>query len=1281
MYGWQLGLRVGQILEKAGKWGLAARTYRGMVTTTEKSNPNVNYRLGFAYFRLNNNAMAAEYLERSITLLDTRPAWHYRLGFINERNKNYDSAIINYQNAIELDGDIAEWHYRLGRAQILSKNKSAAIETLKKAVAIEPDNRRYVDTLFSTIRSNSAHWAQLAYLIEMEKIYADNAYWNYLIGRSYETMHQIEKAPYYYRRANSLDTNNKWWHFYEGRALYSLGREAESKQSYDKAIAADQDLEANLYGIGVFHQKIGDWTQSTQAYKLFLDDNGVSEGLLYRLGLSVEKTYKWAEAIVYYRQALEYKDSNPKIRYRLGYVMERSVQLEQAQLHYKAAASELPLIHEKMYYRLAYVQEQLGNFEISASNYLRHNNEKFVTIESTISRLLGTKQANLSSLALAIRTYRETHTHAEALIDESWLGRTSLGLQSAAKGQWSDASSLLQSGIDRSDNYYAELYYWAGQCLAHSRHFENACRILRQTEVYQSAASAEHPIAARNARARAIANYVEYRETLPIRRDFVLYESHMGSSIDCNPLAIFRGLLGDPKYQQLTHIWVISPDKFDPDIHRNHGNVLFVIKDTDLYRRYLATAEFLVNNVTFQNYYVRRAEQKYLNTWHGTPLKTLGKDIKSGYLEHANVARNFLQATHILTPNHHTTQKLIEQYDVDGILTAKIGFTGYPRTDLTINASDNTKLEILGKLGLAEKTELPIVLYAPTWRGNTTEQHFETERLISDLRALNSLDINLIFRAHPHMEKVLERSDLHNITVDNSINTNSLLSVVDVLVTDYSSVLFDFLPTGRPICLYAYDLESYQDERGLYFDMKQLPASLSTDIGGLMVSVQAAVQGPNTPDAAYTTAQATYTAADDGSATERVIDFFFNENTDHQIVYKSSSKKSLLFRASLIPNGVTASFLNLLSQLDPDIYDITLVLEASVFRNDPDRLGKALELPPHVKVVGRLGTKTLRPEEHWLESKLLTFGDLESPEQWSIYRAAYEREFQRVFGDSRFDAVIEFDGYSQFWSSFLVHGRKAAGASLIYQHSDMLSEWKSRAHYLTAVFSLYRAFDKLVSVSNVMQELNRDQLAANFDISPNAFEYCQNQINVDELLDKSERELDSDIRDWLDDKAYFCTVGRLSPEKNHKKLLLGFRLVCDSSPSARLVIVGDGPLSAELGTLIQELGLVDNVLLAGSRSNPFPILRNSVCFVLSSDHEGQPMVLLESMVLDKPIVSVDISGARSVLQNGYGMLVRNDPEGLAVGMLEFRSFDVERKSFDAWAYQDQTSRKFSSLLD
>src|SRR5699024_3506861 len=147
-------------------------------------------------------------------------------------------------------------------------------------------------------------------------------------------------------------------------------------------------------------------------------------------------------------------------------------------------------------------------------------------------------------------------------------------------------------------------------------------------------------------------------------------------------------------------------------------------------------------------------------------------------------------------------------YSIKGINGGQIAKIGYPRIDVTLNASEDTKNQIKAKLQLdpAKKT----VLYLPTWRGSTKKSNrFDSEKLVQDLKKLAELDVNISCRGHTVTDKSLRNVDFPDSVLPPppDTQTNELLSIGDGLISDYSSVFFDFIPAERPIKHYLYDLE------------------------------------------------------------------------------------------------------------------------------------------------------------------------------------------------------------------------------------------------------------------------------------------------------------------------------------------------------------------------------------------------------------------------------------------------------------------------------------------
>ena len=320
-------------------------------------------------------------------------------------------------------------------------------------------------------------------------------------------------------------------------------------------------------------------------------------------------------------------------------------------------------------------------------------------------------------------------------------------------------------------------------------------------------------------------------------------------------------------------------------------------------------------------------------------------------------------------------------------------------------------------------------------------------------------------------------------------------------------------------------------------------------------------------------------------------------------------------------------------------------------------------------------------EERWVRQKIEA-GYLENnSETDKILDTLFSREFKRIFGDKKYDAAISFSGYDAFFGSVL-NRNKCGMNKIIYLHNDLNSEREKRFPKLKNVFDLYRYANHLVSVSEQTNQLNKDNLSSWPGVNSEQFVYCNNIIDPENIIKLAELPIEEDSDDFhfSENKKYFINIGRLSIEKDQEKLIRAFAKIHIQYPDTRLLILGDGPLRGQLDALLLELNLVDSVHMLGYRANPYYYLKRADCFILSSNHEGQPMTLLESLVLGKPIIATDIVGNRSVLQGRGGLLVENSENGLIQGMAQFLTQGIEPAPFDVHNYNQEALNSFYHYL-
>ena len=308
----------------------------------------------------------------------------------------------------------------------------------------------------------------------------------------------------------------------------------------------------------------------------------------------------------------------------------------------------------------------------------------------------------------------------------------------------------------------------------------------------------------------------------------ILLESQHGKTINGNIFYIIEELSKNKKYENFKIYVAVKSDAKDSieELLLKHGinNIDFVNINTKKYCKILSTAKYLFNDNTFPTYFIKKNGQIYLNTWHGTPLKTLGRKIAGEPHAIGNTQRNFLMSDYLLYPNEFTMEKILDDYMIKDIYKNKIVLTGYPRN--TIFYDETSKKRVRKEMLLSEKQ---VIAYMPTWRGDlgnsNPKEHKDNilNHLIEIDKKLNQNQI-LFVNLHPIMKDFINYSIFKNIKpFPSQYETYEFLNATDILITDYSSVFFDYANTGNKIILFNYDEEEYLKDRGMYLNLEELP--------------------------------------------------------------------------------------------------------------------------------------------------------------------------------------------------------------------------------------------------------------------------------------------------------------------------------------------------------------------------------------------------------------------------------------------------------------------------
>jgi CDP-glycerol glycerophosphotransferase len=357
-------------------------------------------------------------------------------------------------------------------------------------------------------------------------------------------------------------------------------------------------------------------------------------------------------------------------------------------------------------------------------------------------------------------------------------------------------------------------------------------------------------------------------------RDAVLFVSWKGKLCNDNPRGIAEELRrrGDDR----EHIWVVTDYAADVP-----PGARAVLSGTEEYFEALARCRYLVSNDDMQPEFRKRDGQVYLQTWHGTPLKKIGFDIgkpqfASGTAYFDHLASDVAKWDLLLSQNPFSTPILRRAFRFGG----EICEYGYPRND-ALTREPERAARIRERLGIPAGKR--VVLYAPTWRDN---QYYASGRYRFDLRldtgrAARVLSPGhvLLIRGHHHLANDVQAGSwtgfARNVTGYPDIT--DLFLITDVLVTDYSSVMFDFAVTGRPMLFFTYDLAAYRDKlRGFCFDFEaEAPGPLLTTSDEVLAALTDTDRAVASYRDAYRAFAAKYCPLDDGKAGARVCDRLF----------------------------------------------------------------------------------------------------------------------------------------------------------------------------------------------------------------------------------------------------------------------------------------------------------------------------------------------------------------------------------------------------------------------
>ena len=382
--------------------------------------------------------------------------------------------------------------------------------------------------------------------------------------------------------------------------------------------------------------------------------------------------------------------------------------------------------------------------------------------------------------------------------------------------------------------------------------------------------------------------YLKYYYKYDVDDKMIFFEAYNGRNYACSPKALYEYMIKNKKFNDYKFVWAFK----NVNQHKilKNKNTIVVKTNSKEYFKYLSLSKYWIVNSLIDVSIKKKKNQIYLQCWHGTPLKKLRYDIevKGAVLNTISEIRkrNDLDAIKFdffISPSKFCTEKFISAFNLkklgkDNIIVEK----GYPRNDYLFNykKEDIDKIKKLLKLPKGKK----VILYAPTFRDNqhtsgvgyTYNLGINFDKMQKEL----SKDYIILFRTHYFVSNSFDFSKYDKFIYDVSKydDINDLYIISDLLITDYSSVFFDFANLKKPMIFYMYDLDDYKNNlRDFYFDLSILPGPIVKQENDLIKEIKNIDNYDESYHDKYIKFNEKFNYLDDGKSTERVVEVIFNE--------------------------------------------------------------------------------------------------------------------------------------------------------------------------------------------------------------------------------------------------------------------------------------------------------------------------------------------------------------------------------------------------------------------
>ncbi|WP_458453945.1 CDP-glycerol glycerophosphotransferase family protein [Methanobrevibacter sp.] len=694
----------------------------------------------------------------------------------------------------------------------------------------------------------------------------------------------------------------------------------------------------------------------------------------------------------------------------------------------------------------------------------------------------------------------------------------------------------------------------------------------------------------------------------------------------------------------------------------------------------LGRAKYIFTDAGMRPRYFKRPGQIFFNTWHGTPLKVMGVHNMPEEHRTGNVQHPFLSSDYLLYPNDYMREKMMTAFMIDKMYPGKILMEGYPRNSIFFD--QDRAQELKAKLKLDDKE---LFAYMPTYKGilmerKDEEQKDEIHEILKELDKRLKDNQILLVKLHVYNEsKINFRKFKHIRAFPKGYEIYDVINMADVLVTDYSSVFFDYANSRKKIVLYNYDEAEYLADRGVYIPLNDLPFPKVQTIEDLVDELNSP---KNYDDTEFVERFCTYERPD---AAKYICQHVFNgENVCREDVIVNEKPNVLIYAGDLLKNGVTTSLINFLSNVDTEKYNFFVSFRqwSGYVRRYHQYVFE--EMPEGIQFMPlRTGINLTLPEKKAFNGFVAGKRGTKLPK---MVDDMFERELNRYFPNFPFDYVINFDGTTL--NELLLFSKPDVKCT-VWVHKDKLKSMKfNHDQNYNGLKEAYTRYDDIIVVDDALIKPTAEIKCSDENIS-----VIHNINNVDKIKEKSEGEIEFiEERTFIhtthsggiegilsSDALKFISIGNIEPQKGYNRLVKAFNRFCDDYPDTQLLIIGGHGEFQELIKTVSSLKHGDNISIIKWVNNPMPVLKRCDLFIQSSEFEGWSMVAMEANTLGMPIISTDIIGSKWINDNG-GYLVPNSENGLLQGMYDFMNNEINDFDYDYDSHNEKAVREFNDLI-